>query len=680
MASSSFNPQPRPSFDGYDHDDDELTIKSPNNSLQEIKISIEMERNDGEENDGPNDCKTNSFENIGVFLTWDDLWVTVPNGSKGCKSILQGLTGYARPGELLAIMGPSGCGKSTLLDALAGRLNTRSKQSGEILINGRMQQLAYGTSAYVTNDNILTWTLTTREAVYYSARLQLPNTMSRAEKIERADMVIKEMGLQSCIDTRIGGWGNKGLSSGQQRRVSICIEMLTRPQLLFLDEPTSGLDSAASYYVMNRIVELAKEHGMTVVASIHQPSAEVCNLLDNLCLLSSGRTIYFGPSFAANQFFERNGFSCHDIQNPADHYLRMINTDFDQDIESAAEGKTPTKEVIEKLVESYASSDTYNLILREVAQINGQQLRIMKKKRSRASFFPQCLVLTERSFVNMYRDLGYYWLRLAIYIALAFGLGSVFYNVGNSYNSINARASMLMFVASLLTLMTIGGFPSFVEEMKVFRRERLNGHYGVAAFVISNIISSILFLFLIAIIPGIIAYYLVGLQQKNERFIYFTMILLACIMLVEGLMMIVASVVPNFLMGLIIGAGIQGVMMLSGGFFRLPNDLPRLFWKYPLFYISFHRYAFQGLYKNEFEGLKFPINNKMVGGPSYIHGETILRDTYQVDMEYSKWIDLAILFVMVVFYRVLFLGIIKIGETVKPLVKQIYVGLSFKRN
>ncbi|XP_022858464.1 ABC transporter G family member 11-like [Olea europaea var. sylvestris] len=82
----------------------------------------------------------------GVYLTWKDLWVTVSIRKDGIKSILEGLTGYACPGEVLAIMGPSGCGKSTLLDALAGRLNSRTRQKGEILINGRKQNLAYGTS------------------------------------------------------------------------------------------------------------------------------------------------------------------------------------------------------------------------------------------------------------------------------------------------------------------------------------------------------------------------------------------------------------------------------------------------------------------------------------------------------------------------------------------------------
>ncbi|KAF5183500.1 Abc transporter g family member, partial [Thalictrum thalictroides] len=88
----------------------------------------------------------NQREVDGVLLTWQDLWVTVSAGKNRTHPILQGLSGYAQPGEVLAIMGPSGCGKSTFLDALAGRLHSSIRQSGQILVNGRTQRLALGTS------------------------------------------------------------------------------------------------------------------------------------------------------------------------------------------------------------------------------------------------------------------------------------------------------------------------------------------------------------------------------------------------------------------------------------------------------------------------------------------------------------------------------------------------------
>ncbi|KAM3377525.1 ABC transporter G family member 1 [Capsicum galapagoense] len=605
-------------------------------------------------------------QNGEVFLTWKDLWVTASSLKNGNKAILKGLTGYARPGELLAIMGPSGCGKSTLLDTIAGRLGLSTRQSGDILINGRKQTLAYGTSAYVTQEDTLMATLTVKEAVYYSAELQLPNSMPKSEKKQIADMTMKEMGLQDAMETRIGGWSGKGISGGQKRRVSICLEILTRPKLLFLDEPTSGLDSAASYHVMKTVASQC--HGRTIIASIHQPSAEVFSLFHSLCLLSAGRTVYFGPASAAIEFFALSGYPCPTLQNPSDHFLKTINSDFDQDMEEGPTRRKSTDEVINILIKSYNASDKYRAVQSQVAEICKQEGEVLEK-RSHASFATQSLVLTRRSFVNMSRDIGYYWLRLAVYIVIAVGLGTIYYDVGFSIASIQARGSMLMFVATFITFMAIGGFSSFVEELKVFQREKLNGHYGSGSFVIANTLSALPYLLLISLIPGAIAYFLTGLQYGFEHFICFALVLFTCMMLVESLMMIVASIVPNFLMGLIAGAGIQGLMCLSGGFFRSPNDLPRIFWKYPLHYVAFHKYAYQGLFKNEFEGLK--IHDEHNGKIQLINGEDILGDTWQMNVDYSKWVDIAILLGMLILYRLLFLLFVKTGETVKPAIRSV---------
>ncbi|KAI5385985.1 ABC transporter G family member 1 [Lathyrus oleraceus] len=604
----------------------------------------------------------------GVFLTWEDLWVTVSNGNNGRKPILQGLKGYAKPGQLLAIMGPSGCGKSTLLDTLAGRLGFKTKQTGKILINGCKRRLAYGTSAYVTEDDTILNTLTVREAVHYSAHLQLPDTMSKEEKQEKADLTIREMGLQDAVDTRIGGRRSKGVSGGQKRRVSICIEIFTHPRLLFLDEPTSGLDSAASFHVMTRISGLNKKDGiqMTIIASIHQPSNEIFQLFHNVCLLSSGKTVYFGPVSAADKFFSSNGFPCPSLQSPSDHYVKTINNDFEHDPEKGLGGGLSTDEAIHMLVKSYDSSEISHQVQKELSQIN-QRVSYSMEKKSHADFLTQCLILTRRSFVNMYREAGYYWLRLLIYGALALSLGTMFFDIGSSNQSIQARGSLLVFMVTFLTFITVAGFPSFVEDMKVFERERLNGHYGATAFTVGNTLSAVPFLLLMSLIPGALVYYLVGLHQGHEQFVYFISMLFICVLLVEGLMMIVASVVPNFLMGIIFGSGILGVMMLDGGFYRLPSDIPKPFWKYPLHYISFHKYAYQGLFKNEFQGLTFTTSNNQ----GMISGDEILRNLWQMEISYSKWVDFAILVGMALVYRIMFLIIIKSFEMVKPIVAAI---------
>ncbi|KAI3873926.1 hypothetical protein MKW98_001575 [Papaver atlanticum] len=425
---------------------------------------------------------------------------------------------------------------------------------------------------------------------------------------------------------------------------------------------------------MNRIVKLSQQCGMTVIASIHQPSNEVFALFHNLCLLSSGITVYFGPASATDEFFTLNGFPCQSMRNPSDHYLRTINKDFDndKDIEKGFPQNKPvtTEEAINILTESYKSSQFFQQVHYQVSEISKREGRVLEKG-SQASFLTRSFVLTRRSFLNMYSDLGYYWLRLGIYVSLCLCIGTMFYDIGHDTGSVKARGAMLMFVASFLTFMSIGGFPSFVEDVMIFGRERLNGHYGVAAFVVGNTLSSIPYLLIISIIPGAIAYYLVGLHKGFGHFLFFVLVIFASVMLVESLMMLVACIVPNYLMGIIIGAGIQGIMILNSGFFRLPDEIPNPFWKYPMYYIGFQRYAIEGLYKNEFEGLSFPRNQG--SSSSTITGVEILETVWQMPTGYSKWIDMVIMFGMVVLYRLMFFSIIKISEKIKPILQTFLV-------
>ncbi|XP_020990046.2 ABC transporter G family member 9-like [Arachis duranensis] len=138
------------------------------------------------------------------------------------------------------------------------------------------------------------------------------------------------MGFQDCADTVIGNWYLRGISGGKKRRVSIALEILMKPRLLFLDEPTSGLDSAPAFFVTQTLCALARNE-KTMIASIHQPSSEVFELFGHLYLLLGGKTVYFGHAFAEYEFFAQAGFSCPALRNPSsDHFLRCINSDFDK--------------------------------------------------------------------------------------------------------------------------------------------------------------------------------------------------------------------------------------------------------------------------------------------------------------------------------------------------------------
>lgn len=147
----------------------------------------------------------------------------------------------------------------------------------------------------MTQEDILLGTLTVRETISYSANLRLPATMTKEEVNDIVEGTIMEMGLQDCADRLIGNWHLRGISGGEKKRLSIALEILIRPCLLFLDEPTSGLDSASAYFVAQTLRNIAHD-GKTVISSIHQPSSEVFALFDDLFLLSGGQTIYFGAA------------------------------------------------------------------------------------------------------------------------------------------------------------------------------------------------------------------------------------------------------------------------------------------------------------------------------------------------------------------------------------------------
>ncbi|KAL9266764.1 ABC transporter G family member 11-like protein [Drosera capensis] len=624
--------------------------------------------------------KTNTelVGDVSARLTWKDLSVMVTLSNGDTQKVLDCLTGYAEPGSFTALMGPSGSGKSTLLDALSSRLAANAFVSGTVLLNGRKTKLSFGTAAYVTQDDNLIGTLTVRETISYSARLRLPDKMPRSEKMALVESTIIEMGLQDCADTVIGNWHLRGISGGEKRRVSIALEILMRPRLLFLDEPTSGLDSASAFFVTQTLRGLSRG-GRTVIASIHQPSSEVFELFDRLYLLSGGKTVYFGQASDAYEFFAQAGFPCPALRNPSDHFLRCINSDFDK-VKATLKGsmklrfeanddpleKTTTAEATRNLINFYAKSQYSYEARQRVEEISKVKGTVLDAGGSQASFMMQAYTLTKRSFVNMSRDFGYYWLRLVIYIVVTICIGSIYFNVGTGYNSILARGSCASFVFGFVTFMSIGGFPSFVEDMKVFQRERLNGHYGVTAFVISNTLSGMPFLILITFLSGTICYYMVRLHPGFMHYLFFVLCLYASVTVVESLMMAIASVVPNFLMGIITGAGIQGIFMLVSGYFRLPKDIPKPVWRYPMSYISFHYWALQGQYQNDLKGLIFDTNNPLIGR---ISGEDILTRIFQIDVNRSKWIDLSVIFSMIIAYRVIFFLMIKINEDVTPWIR-----------
>ncbi|KAK3405550.1 hypothetical protein EUGRSUZ_K01784 [Eucalyptus grandis] len=623
------------------------------------------------------ECDSVRGQSSASYLVWDDLTVPVSAGSK--RKLLNRLSGYAQTGRILAVMGPSGSGKSTFLDSLAGRISSDIRREGNISLSGKkMKPINHRDLSYVTQENFYLGTLTVNETIAYTAHLRLSSKMTKAEIDEVVEMTIKEMGLEDCAENRIGNWHLRGISSGERKRLSISLEMVTGPLILLLDEPTTGLDSASAFFVTRALRNIADE-GKIIICSMHQPSSEVFDLFDDLLLLSSGETVFLGEAKMAIEFFAEAGFACPRRKNPADHFLWCISLDFDSvtatlllsprtcqnPASSGFSMRMKTAEIKATLIQSYKSSEYSSAVRRkmqEIAATKDYQVCQLNKN-TNSSKWKQLRILTHRSFINMYRDIGYSWLRITFYVLSSISTGTLYFDIGYDNEAIINRGKCVSFIYGFMICLSCGGVPFFDEELKVFYDERLNGHYGETVFVLANFLSSLPFLVANSLLSGTTIFYMVKLHSRFSHYGYFCINLFCCITVIESCMMVVTSFVPNALIAIGTGAGVIVLMMMASQIFRLLPDLPKFFWQYPMSYISFAKWAVEGQYKNVMTGCEF---DSAEPGEPKLKGETILKTTFGISLDRSKWWDVTVLLFQLFVYKLLLFLMLRYKKRMAP--------------
>ncbi|KAK5781051.1 hypothetical protein RI543_001440 [Arxiozyma heterogenica] len=294
-----------------------------NNRYGYIKLPVNGENSDiDRENFLRNDkSSTLTFENISYKVT------SLSNNQKE-QSILTGISGMVKPGEIMAIMGGSGAGKTTLLDILAMKTKI-GKLSGNIKLNGHLinRKDYKDMIGFVDQDDFLLPTLTVYETVLNSALLRLPRFMTFDQKRQRVLRVLEELRIMDIKDRLIGNDFTRGISGGEKRRVSIACELVTSPIILFLDEPTSGLDASNANNVIDCLVRLTQLYNRTIVLTIHQPRSNIFNKFNKLVLLSQGEMVYSGDTIRINEFLYNCGYKIPSNYNIADY---LIDITFDK--------------------------------------------------------------------------------------------------------------------------------------------------------------------------------------------------------------------------------------------------------------------------------------------------------------------------------------------------------------
>jgi ABC-type multidrug transport system ATPase subunit/pSer/pThr/pTyr-binding forkhead associated (FHA) protein len=387
-------------------------------------------------------------------------------------NILKDISLSFKPREFVVVVGQSGGGKSTLVDAIAGY---RPATQGVVLVNGTNIysnfDVVQNEIGYVPQRDIIHFELTVYQALNYAARLRMPSDTTKEERHERIMQVLEDLDLVERKDTAISR-----LSGGQIKRVSIGVELLTKPGLFFLDEPTSGLDPGTETAFMHLMRRLA-DQGRTIVMITH--ATKNVMLADKVVFLARGGYVaWFGPPEEALEYFN---------QYRSEREQRAHAMEFDQIyaiLDDQSKGKAPDwaerykqQPAYQKyIVESLQSARTR--VTKSVKEKPARKVSSVKGKQ-RVSGFSQFMILSARNVKILTRDRTSLILMLLVpvlvasldfFLAPAMGKHLFDNQVGNA-----ANASVTTFLLAIDCLL-VGGFSQmreFVKEADVYKRERL---------------------------------------------------------------------------------------------------------------------------------------------------------------------------------------------------------------
>lgn len=549
---------------------------------------------------------------VGCTLVFKDVSYSVTVKSKQ-KPLLSNVSGEACPGEMCALMGSSGAGKSTLLDVLAGRKNT-GQLSGAISYN---DTAVLSSAAYVMQDNVHISLLTVKETIHFAAELRLPCTWSRDKMDSRIIIVVAMLNLQNVLDTMVGSDSVRGISGGQLKRLSIAVEIINLPDIIFLDEPTTGLDSATALDVMTAVRSLANQH-RTIIATIHQPSRSTFELFDKVLILANGRVCYNGESKkgernCAVDYFTQSPWHFHyrPGSNPADFVVAAVGgcipaADGSQVSGSVLANYFDSQQVpdIEKaaLVLRHIHNDASFGVSKEVTYRLNEDEADMLIEDSSLSVVRQIYTLTHRMVIKLSRDRKATVFASVRHLIAGLFYGSIYFQLrGGSSNDVYSNRSGVFFFS--LLFMIIGhqqSVPSFVDDRLLFYRERSAGAYGAFPYWISSWILQVPMVFVNVLLFAVPCYWLVGLREGAAYFGYFYIQTVMCSLVGLFSAGLVSAISRNTQAALSYFPVVMFLAVSFAGFaIFIPQFPPWLGNWAP--YISYMRYALQGVTLNEFQ-------------------------------------------------------------------------------
>ncbi|KAI3433262.1 ABC transporter domain-containing protein [Psidium guajava] len=609
---------------------------------------------------------TLKFEDVGynINLQTNESGCCAPHEPKLTRNVLNGVTGEARPGELLAMLGPSGSGKTTLLTALAGRLS--GKVTGAITYNGH----AFSSSVkrkigYVSQDDVLYPHLTVLETLTYAALLRLPKELTRQEKAEQAEMIIAELGLARCRTNVVGGLLVRGVSGGERKRVSIGLELLVNPSLLLLDEPTSGLDSTTAQRIVAQLRALARG-GRTVVTTIHQPSSRMYRMFDKVVVLTEGCPIYSGSASWVMEYFGSLGYSPgFDFVNPADFVLDLANgikPDLRHDDQQEFHNKLEYHDEQNSIKQSLISSYKKNLHPALKAEIH-QHPRYRDTHPSRkpssvrrhesfwaTSWWEQFMVLLRRGLRERKHE-SYSGLRIFQVMSVSVLSGLLWWKTDTSH--LQDQVGLLFFFSIFWGFLPLfSAIFAFPLERPMLIKERSSGMYRLSSYYFARIAGDLPMELVLPTIFVTVTYWMGGLKPSLGTFVLTLLIILFNVLVSQGLGLALGAILMDVKKGTTLASVTMLVFLLAGGYYiqHIPCFIA---W---LKYVSFSHYCYKLLVE-----VQYSVDEVYECGGGKLCRVVDFPAISCLGLNHMCW-DVAALAIMLVGYRLFAYIALRVGQ------------------
>ncbi|XP_017606609.1 pleiotropic drug resistance protein 1-like isoform X2 [Gossypium arboreum] len=557
--------------------------------------------------------------------------------------LLKGVSGAFRPGVLTALMGVSGAGKTTLMDVLAGR-KTGGYIDGNITVSGfpKKQETFARVSGYCEQNDIHSPHVTVYESLLYSAWLRLSSEVDAQTRKMFIEEVMELVELKPLRHALVGIPGVNGLSTEQRKRLTIAVELVANPSIIFMDEPTSGLDARAAAIVM-RTVRNTVDTGRTVVCTIHQPSIDIFEAFDELFLMKrGGQEIYVGPlghhSRHLIKYFEGiQGVSkIKDGYNPATWMLEVTSTA--QELSLGVD-----------FAEIYKKSDLYRrnkALIEDLSKPAPGAKELYFATQYSQSFLTQCTACLWKQHWSYWRNPPYTAVRFLFTTVIALMFGTVFWDLGSKTKRIqdlsNAMGSMYAAVLFLGIQNASSVQPVVAVERTVFYRERAAGMYSAMPYAIAQVLIEIPYIFVQASVYGLIVYAMIGFEWTVAKFFWYLFFMFFTLLYFTFYGMMAVAVTPNHYIAAIVSAAFYGVWNLFSGFI-IPRPSMPIWWRW-YYWICPVSWTLYGLVASQFGDITHMLedgNNETV--------EQYLRNFYDFRHDY-----LGLVAAVIVSFAVLF--------------------------